>query len=51
MIKRFRLNQSINLSIGVNCTKEDIEALTNSNNDVAILDFNDQELFYERTYQ
>ena len=35
----------------MNCTKEDIEALTNSNNEVEILDFNDQELYYEKTYK
>ena len=39
------------LSTGVNCTKEDLDALTNSNSEVDLLDFNDNELYFEKTYK
>ena len=37
--------------LGVNCTKEDLEALTNSNNEVELMDFNDNELYFEKIYK
>ena len=36
---------------GVNCTKEDLEALTNTNNDVELLEFDENELWYEKSYK
>ena len=36
---------------GVNCTKEDLEALTNTNNDVELLEFDENELWFEKSYK
>ena len=36
---------------GVNCTKEDLEALTNTNNEVELLEFDENELWYEKSYK
>ena len=36
---------------GVNCTKEDLEALTNTYSDVELLDFVEDELWFEIIYK
>ena len=41
----------IYMYLGVNCTKEDLDALTNSNNEVELMDFNDNELYFEKIYK
>ena len=36
---------------GVNCTKEDLEALTNTDSEVELLDFVQDELWFEIIYK
>ena len=36
---------------GVNCTKEDLEALTNTYSEVELLDFVEDELWFEIIYK